>query len=192
MWPIGADITHMHPSANGAAIGLATFNDFRIFASCVMDLSGGMYFNVGSAVIMPEVFLKVFTIAQNLGAKLHDFTTVNLDMIMHYRAGENVVMRRPLSAARGTTPRPYIEILVPLLAQALVDGLREDSSAPEAVAAPVGKVFTVDQLVPLVKRWKEAGRTVVWTNGCFDLLHVGHVAQPSAKLDLWGTCSSSA
>jgi hypothetical protein len=120
---IGTDIVHMHPSANGAALGQATFNDFRLLASVVAGLSGGVYLNVGSAVVLPEVFLKAFTVAQNLGAGLHDFVTVNLDMLMHYRPGENVVRRPPSVGGRGYSLIGRHEIMLPLLAQAVVDGL---------------------------------------------------------------------
>jgi hypothetical protein len=120
---IGTDIIHMHPSANGAAIGQATFNDFRLFAAAVSELSGGVYLNIGSTVIMPEVFLKAFTVAQNLGSNLHDFVTVNMDMMMHYRQGENVVRRPPMVGGHGYTLIGRHEILIPLLAQAVVDDL---------------------------------------------------------------------
>jgi hypothetical protein len=122
---IGTDIIHMHPSANGAAIGQSSFNDFRLFAGCVAELSGGVYFNVGSAVLLPEVFLKAFTVAQNLGAGLHDFVTVNVDMIAHYRSGENVVRRPPTVGGKGYNLVGRHEILIPLLAQAFVDGLAD-------------------------------------------------------------------
>jgi hypothetical protein len=125
---IGTDIIHMHPSANGAAIGLATFNDFRLLAGCVTHLSGGVYLNAGSAVLLPEVFLKAFTVAQNLGANLHDFVTVNVDMIAHYRPGENVVRRPPMVGGKGFNLVGRHEILLPLLAQAVVDGLEEDAT----------------------------------------------------------------
>ncbi|MGE3540908.1 MAG: hypothetical protein AB7N91_26160 [Candidatus Tectimicrobiota bacterium] len=122
---IGTDIIHMHPDANGAALGQATFNDFRLFAGIVSELSGGVYVNLGSAVLLPEVFLKAFTIAQNLGANLHDFVTVNMDMIMHYRPGENVVRRPPLVGGQGYALAGRHELMVPLLAQAVVDALAE-------------------------------------------------------------------
>jgi hypothetical protein len=118
---IGTDIIHMHPSANGAATGQATFNDFRLLAGAVSELSGGVYLNIGSAVVLPEVFLKAFTIAQNLGANLHDFVTVNMDMFSHYRAIENVVRRPPSVGGRGYTLTGRHEIMIPLLAQAVVD-----------------------------------------------------------------------
>jgi hypothetical protein len=120
---VGTDIIHMHPSADGAAIGQATFNDFRIFAAVVAELSGGVYLNIGSAVILPEVFLKAFAVAQNLGATLHDFVTVNMDMTTHYRPGENVVRRPPAVGGKGYTLIGRHEIMVPLLAQAVVDAL---------------------------------------------------------------------
>lgn len=121
---LGTDINHMHPNANGAAIGQATMNDFRILCAAVSQLSGGVYLNIGSAVILPEVFLKAFTVAQNLGANLQDFVTVNLDMISHYRPGENVVRRPASIGGAGFTLVGRHEIMVPLLAQAVVEGLR--------------------------------------------------------------------
>jgi hypothetical protein len=120
---VGTDTLHMHPTANGAAIGQASFNDFRLFAGVVSELSGGVYVNMGSAVIMPEVFLKAFTVAQNLGAALHDFVTVNMDMTMHYRPGENVVRRPPSVGGRGYNLQGRHEIMIPLLAQALIEAL---------------------------------------------------------------------
>ena len=118
---IGTDIIHMHPSADGAALGLATFNDFRLFCGAVKGLTGGVFLNMGSAVIMPEVFLKAFTVAQNLGADLRGFTTVNLDMTAHYRPGENVVRRPALVGGRGITLLGRHELMIPLLAQAVVE-----------------------------------------------------------------------
>lgn len=120
---IGTDIIHMHPTADGAALGRASFNDFKLLCGAVKDLSGGVYLNVGSAVVLPEVFLKAFTVAQNLGAQLHGYTTVNLDMISHYRSGENVVRRPASVAGQGISIIGRHEILIPLLAQALVEEL---------------------------------------------------------------------
>ena len=120
---IGTDIIHMHPAADGARIGLASFNDFKLFCGAVTELSGGVYLNIGSAVIMPEVFLKAFTVAQNLGANLTDYTTANLDMITHYRSGENVVRRPAGVAGKGYTLIGRHELLLPLLAQAVVEGV---------------------------------------------------------------------
>ncbi|HEV3006803.1 MAG TPA: hypothetical protein VGX78_20200, partial [Pirellulales bacterium] len=81
---VGTDIIHMHPSADGAAIGQASFNDFKLLCAELRGLAGGVYLNIGSAVVLPEVFLKAFTVAQNLGAELRDFVTVNMDMMAHY------------------------------------------------------------------------------------------------------------
>jgi hypothetical protein len=120
---IGTDIIHMHPTADGAALGRASFNDFKLLCGVVQELSGGVYLNVGSAVVLPEVFLKAFTVAQNLGANLHDFTTVNMDMIAHYRSGENVVRRPPTVGGAGFNLIGRHEIMLPLLAQAVVEEL---------------------------------------------------------------------
>lgn len=118
---IGTDIVHMRGSASGAAIGAASFTDFRLFTDLISDLSGGVYINLGSAVVLPEVFLKAFTIAQNLGARLHDFTTVNVDMLNHYRPMVNVLHRPASVGGRGFFLSGRHELLIPLLAQALVD-----------------------------------------------------------------------
>jgi hypothetical protein len=121
---IGTDIVHMRPGASGAAIGQASFLDFRLFTAVVADLSGGVYINAGSAVILPEVFLKAFTIAQNLGAGLRDFTTVNIDMLPHYRPTVNVVQRpATVGGGRGYTLNGRHELLLPLLAFAIADAL---------------------------------------------------------------------
>ncbi len=118
---VGTDIIHMHPQADGAALGRASFNDFKLFCGAVRELSGGVYLNVGSAVVMPEVFLKAFTVAQNLGANLTGYTTVNLDMQAHYRSGENVVRRPAAVAGKGYTLIGRHEIMIPLLAQAVLE-----------------------------------------------------------------------
>lgn len=120
---VGTDIIHMHPQADGAALGRSSFNDFKLLCGAVGQLSGGVYLNVGSAVILPEVFLKAFTVAQNLGADLHDITTVNMDMIAHYRSGENVVRRPAGVAGKGYTLIGRHELMIPLLAQAVVEEL---------------------------------------------------------------------
>lgn len=120
---VGTDIIHMHPQADGAALGRASFNDFKLFCGAVRELSGGVYLNIGSAVVMPEVFLKAFTVAQNLGANLTGYTTVNLDMQAHYRSGENVVRRPAAVAGKGYTLIGRHEIMIPLLAQAVLEEL---------------------------------------------------------------------
>lgn len=119
---IGADIIHIHPHADGAAIGAATYRDFRLFTSLVKELDGGgVYLNVGSAVTMPEIFLKAVTVARNLGYPLADFTTANFDFIQHYRPMTNVV-RRPVAngAGRGYSVTGHHELMIPLLAASIV------------------------------------------------------------------------
>ncbi len=121
---IGADIIHMHPDMDGTVMGEATFRDFKIFCSVVADLGqGGVFLNIGSAVLMPEVFLKAVSIARNLGADLTDFVTVNFDMIQHYRPRENVVRRPTLGCGRGYAITGHHEIMIPLLARAIVEKL---------------------------------------------------------------------
>jgi hypothetical protein len=114
---IGTDIIHMHPSVSGARIGEGTHLDFRIFASLISELNeGGVYINAGSAVILPEVFLKAVTLVRNSGRELKNFTTVNLDFIRHYRPTENVVKRPVLEGGRGFSLTGHHEILLPLIA----------------------------------------------------------------------------
>jgi hypothetical protein len=124
---IGTDIVHVHPACDPAALGRATHLDFRIFAGEVAHLGGGgVYLNVGSAVVLPEVFLKAVTLARNLGHRLSGFATANLDFIQSYRPGTNVVERPVKGHGRGYRLTGHHELLVPLLAAALVekDGVR--------------------------------------------------------------------
>jgi hypothetical protein len=118
---IGTDILHMHPSASGEAIGAGSLRDFRYFVSNVARLEGGVYLNCGSAVVLPEVFLKAVALARNRGASLEDLTTVNIDFIRHYRPETNVVRRPTQGCGRGYTLVGHHEILIPLIAAALVD-----------------------------------------------------------------------
>jgi len=120
---IGADIIHMHPAARGDALGAASFEDFLRFAGLVARLEGGVYLNVGSAVVLPEVFLKALNLARNLGHRVENFTTVNLDMLRHYRPSENVLRRPTLQGGRGIHITGHHELMVPLLAQALIEDL---------------------------------------------------------------------
>lgn len=120
---VGTDIVHMHPACDPAALGRATHLDFRIFAAQVARMGGGgVYLNVGSAVLLPEVFLKAVTLARNLGHAIEDFATANLDFIQSYRPNTNVVHRPTLGVGRGYSLTGHHEILVPLLAAALVEG----------------------------------------------------------------------
>jgi len=118
---IGTDIVHMHPEADGAAIGKGSMNDFRLFASVVADLEGGVYINLGSAVILPEVFLKALNVARNLGHKVENITTVNMDFIQHYRPRENVLKRPTLGRGRNFALTGHHEIMFPLLTAAIIE-----------------------------------------------------------------------
>jgi hypothetical protein len=119
---IGTDIIHMHPSASGAALGEGSLRDFRYFVSNVAHLAGGVFFNCGSAVILPEVFLKAVALVRNRGLSLDGLTTVNLDFIRHYRPMTNVVARPTSGVGRGYALVGHHEILIPLLAAALTEG----------------------------------------------------------------------
>jgi hypothetical protein len=112
---LGTDIIHMHPSFDPAATGAASHRDFRTLISLVGGLKGGVFLNVGSAVILPEVFLKAVSAARNLGHEVNDFTTINMDMIAHYRPLTNVVKRPVLQGGRGIHLTGHHEINLPLL-----------------------------------------------------------------------------
>jgi len=120
---IGTDTPHTHPAADGAAIGRATHRDFRLLCTLMQDLNdGGGYLNVGSAVVLPEVFLKVVSAVRNLGHPLANFTTVNFDFLQHYRPNANVVNRpHAKSGGRGYSITGHHEIMIPLLAAALLE-----------------------------------------------------------------------
>ena len=123
---LGAEIIHQHPAANGAAIGDTSHRDFRRLAASLPSLhDGGVVLNVGSAVIMPEVFLKALTIARNLNdGRPTEFTTCDLDMQRHYRPRMNVVQRPTLAGGAGYEITGHHEIMIPLLVWAVVDALR--------------------------------------------------------------------
>ena len=120
---VGTDIIHLHPQASGEAIGEASHRDFRLFAALISRLRGGVYLNLGSAVILPEVFLKALTLTRNLGYPARDFTTVNLDFIPHYRPLTNVVRRPTLEGGKGFHLTGHHEIMFPLLAAAVLEEL---------------------------------------------------------------------
>lgn len=117
---IGNDIIHMHPEANGAAIGACSHQDFRKICKVVANLNEGVWLNIGSAVILPEVFLKSVSIARNLGYKLEEITTANFDMINQYRPQQNVVGRPLVEKGKGINIIGHHEILIPLLYQIVV------------------------------------------------------------------------
>jgi hypothetical protein len=119
---IGTDIIHMHPDASGAAIGDASLRDFRYFTAAVARLTGGVYVNCGSAVVLPEVFLKAVALARNHGVTLEGLTTVNIDFLRMYRPQTNVVTR-PVAGTGGAgiSLIGHHEILIPLIAAALIE-----------------------------------------------------------------------
>jgi hypothetical protein len=127
---VGTDIIHMHPAASGAAIGDTSLRDFRYFTSCVARLTGGVYLNCGSAVILPEVFLKAVALARNAaptgapngGATLEGLTTVNIDFMRMYRPQTNVVTR-PVAGTNGVgiSLLGHHEVLIPLIAAAVIE-----------------------------------------------------------------------
>ncbi|HUI07793.1 MAG TPA: hypothetical protein VL486_12390 [Verrucomicrobiae bacterium] len=120
---VGTDIIHQHPTTDGSVLGEATYLDFQKFAAVVARLEGGIVLNIGSAVILPEVFLKALTIARNLGHKVENFTTVTFDMVRHYRPMENVVRRPTHKGGQGYYIIGHHELLVPLWAAATVEQL---------------------------------------------------------------------
>ena len=120
---IGTDIIHMHPGFDPQKTGAATHRDFRQFSSIVATLEKGVYLNVGSAVILPEIFLKATTLVRNLGYALDAFTTVNLDFIKHYRPLTNVVARPTAKGGKGISIVGHHEILLPLIAAGVIEQL---------------------------------------------------------------------
>jgi hypothetical protein len=120
---IGTDTIHFHPSADGASLGKTSHRDFRLFAALVSELEGGVFINLGSAVILPEVFLKALSLVRNLGHEVKQFTTVNMDFIQHYRPMTNVVSRPTLEGGEGFSLVGHHEIMFPLLAAAVIEKL---------------------------------------------------------------------
>jgi hypothetical protein len=121
---IGTDIIHMHPKSEGAALGEGSHRDFRLFAAMISRLRGGVFLNFGSAVILPEVFLKALTLVRNQGYRVKNFTAVNLDFIAHYRPLTNVVRRPTLEGGKGFHFIGHHEIMFPLLAAAILEGIQ--------------------------------------------------------------------
>ena len=121
---IGTDIIHMHPEFNPEEAGGATHRDFRTFASVIATLNKGVYLNVGSAVILPEVFLKAVTLVRNLNHQVENFTAVNMDFIRHYRPMTNVVNRPTLKGGQGFSLVGHHEIMLPLIAAGVIEQLK--------------------------------------------------------------------
>lgn len=120
---IGTDIIHMHPQADGRALGEGSLKDFRTLAAVVATLGNGVFLNFGSAVILPEVFLKALSVARNLGHPVRRLTTVNLDFLAHYRPLTNVVSRPTLQSGKGYHLTGHMEIMVPLLFAAVLENI---------------------------------------------------------------------
>ncbi len=118
---VGADIVHMHPEADGSAIGEGSLRDFRTFCGLVAGMEGGVYLNAGSAVLLPEVFLKAISVARNLGHPLSRITTVNMDFLKQYRPDVNVVTRPTRKGGKGYHLIGPHEILFPLLMAAIAE-----------------------------------------------------------------------
>lgn len=121
---IGTDIIHMHPAADGAALGEGSLRDFRILTAVVSGMEGGVYLNLGSAVLLPEVFLKTVTLSRNLGRALKKITTANMDFLPHYRPMTNVVKRPTQKGGQGLSLTGHHEIMLPLLAAAVIEELK--------------------------------------------------------------------
>ncbi|MGE5238300.1 MAG: hypothetical protein ACM3ON_05805 [Chloroflexota bacterium] len=120
---IGTDILHMHPEADGALIGEGSLRDFKLFSSVVAELEGGVYVNLGSAVLLPEVFLKAISVVRNLGHRVEEFSTVNMDFIQHYRPAVNVLRRPTAKKGRSFALTGHHEIMFPLLAAMVIEAL---------------------------------------------------------------------
>ena len=120
---VGTDIIHMHPGVDGAAIGLGSLRDFHLLAGVVARLAGGVYLNLGSAVVLPEVFVKALNLARNLGHPVRDLTTIDMDFHRHYRPTVNVVTRPTAAGGRGIQLTGHHEIMVPLLWAAAEEAL---------------------------------------------------------------------
>jgi hypothetical protein len=129
---VGTDITHIHPTASGTSIGESSYRDFRLFCAMVRSLDrGGVYLNIGSAVVLPEVFLKAVSAVRNLGFPLEEFTTANLDFIQHYRPTQNVLKRPTQHSGQAIPLTGHHEIMIPLIAAALKGALAGGSVFPE-------------------------------------------------------------
>jgi hypothetical protein len=120
---LGTDVIHMHPAADGAAIGATSLLDFRRLAAVVAGMEGGVYLNIGSAVVLPEVFLKTVSLGRNLGHSLSNITTVNMDFLSHYRPLTNVVRRPTQKGGKGYSLIGHHEIMLPLLVAAVAEEL---------------------------------------------------------------------
>lgn len=125
---IGTDFIHIHDKIDGANVGSTSFKDFDIFCDQVEELENGVYWNLGSAVILPEVFLKAVSRAHNLGKTLNGMTTINMDMITQYRSITNVVKRPSIGIGEGLNLTGHHEIMLPLVAMAIIEGMKNNAT----------------------------------------------------------------
>ena len=170
---LGTDIVHMHGTADGAAIGEATLRDFRILTAAMEELSeGGVLFNVGSAVLLPEVLLKAMAVLTN-GGKLRNFTGVNMDFVQLYRPTTQVVRRVRTLGGEGFALTGHHEIMVPLLAAAILAEMEpvEPSAPPQAAHKLMRRMALSREL----EARRARGERIIFTNGVFDLMHLGHI-----------------
>lgn len=133
---IGTDVNHIHPEADGSFLGIGSYRDFLKFCQRVAALEGGVHINLGSAVLLPEVFLKALSLSRNLGYALGEITTVNMDFIQHYRPMTNVVRRPTAGGGKGYALTGHHEIMVPLLAAAIKEEARIKGVQPMAHGTP--------------------------------------------------------
>lgn len=133
---IGTDVNHVHPEADGSFLGTGSYRDFLTFCERVAALEGGVHINLGSAVLLPEVFLKAVSLTRNLGYTLREITTVNMDFIQHYRPVTNVVRRPTAGGGKGYALTGHHEIMVPLLAAAIKEQARRTGVSPMTHGTP--------------------------------------------------------
>ncbi len=136
---IGTDIIHMHPSADGAAIGAASLDDFRLLAAVAQRMHRGVFVNLGSAVVIPEVFLKALNLARNTGNRVDQLVTVDMDFMRHYRPGVNVVQRPTQTGGKGYRLTGHHEIMFPLLCAAILENLAARGKKTTAKQRTKGK-----------------------------------------------------
>jgi rfaE bifunctional protein nucleotidyltransferase chain/domain len=174
---IGTDVLHMHPTADGAATGEGSLRDFRRLTGLMAGLGGGgVLLNIGSAVILPEVILKALGILRNLGHDLSGFVSADLDFMRHYRGTRQVVERVQELGGRGFALTGHHEIMLPLIAALIADRV-PGPAGPDPrcdVRHAIPKLLDRQEAPSVMAAHRAAGRRIVFTNGCFDLLHVGH------------------
>jgi D-glycero-beta-D-manno-heptose 1-phosphate adenylyltransferase len=167
---VGTDVLHMHATADGASIGEGSLRDFRTLSASMAALGGGgVLLNIGSAVILPEVILKAFGILRNLGHDLSGFVSADLDFVRHYRGSRQVVERVHELGGRGLALTGHHEIMLPLIAALVTDRIQGENQH-----GTIPKRLERGDAAAVMASYRAAGQRIVFTNGCFDLLHVGH------------------